>query len=162
MAKIDKMERQSRHYIVEAHENAAGQKKAVAQYNARGMTGRTQLRNDHMLSVGARNLEPLRHMFEVNFDKQTAAQLNSLLDAHYANSLGANHALSRQLERRNIAGANLNMRANLSEMVMKASRYIAGQKYNGSVNAVIQTGTGNVSYFPGNVAGSVNTGAIYQ
>ena len=134
---VDALERKPSHYIVEAHEKAADQKKAVAQYNARGMVGRTELRNDHLAQSSAKNLAPLRHLFEVNFDKDTAQQLNDLLDLHHANSLGANHALSRRLERRNIAGASTDMRRGLSEALLKSSRYLAGQKFNSQIDAAI-------------------------
>jgi len=135
--KIDELERSAGHYIISAHESKRERDQAMGQYAARGMQTRSLLQGDAVKGM-ARNLEPLRHLFEVNFDKETAAHLNNLLDAHYANSLSANHALSRQLERRNIAGADKNMRRNLAEMTMKEARYIAGQRFNQQIDAAMQ------------------------
>jgi len=37
-----------------------------------------------------------------------------------------------------------------------------GQRYSASTNGVIYTATGNVNFFPGNVAGSVGSGGVYN
>lgn len=39
---------------------------------------------------------------------------------------------------------------------------VTGQRYYGAQNGLIQTGSANVNYYPGSVAGAVNTGAQYS
>lgn len=129
-AKVRKMERDDKHYVVEVYESRGEAEQAAKRHNLRkdivpvAVKKGDQFRPE-IMPLNAAGLEAMADKMYGEFDKATTAKLKASMTELYVSSLPENHALARQVRRKGIHGATPDMLRAFVETAEKDSFYIS-------------------------------------
>lgn len=130
--RIEAMQRDGNHYVVEAYENRYEAENSAGQHQSRGMVARAQLAEEQhraLQPVAAGAIDKISSRISDQFDKDTASKMKRLVTELYISSLPEHAALQRQLKRKGIEGATTDMLRAVAKAVEKDAFHLARLEY---------------------------------
>jgi hypothetical protein len=139
--KAAEMEKNDKHYVVEAFESRVDMEKRKDALSNAGFITRdrkAEVYADENRPVNAVALDKINDALGEGFDKATAAKLKDMMTSMYVQSLPEHHALQRQIRRKGVAGADANMMRSFSEAIERDSFYLSRMRYAKDLSAHLQ------------------------
>jgi hypothetical protein len=130
--KLDAMKQQAAHYAVQAFESRREADLFSAKMKAQGMHTHPFLAEQFARSqraMSAAGVEQLKHLVDSQFDRGTSAKVKEAITAMFVSNMPENAAIKRQMRRRGVEGATMDMMRAFAEVTERDSFHLSRLKH---------------------------------